>query len=170
MGPAKAQEITTEAAGRGTSMHSILEHHIKEEKKEIGSNLVHVKASKMANVIIKNGLLNLTECWGTEIPVYFPKIYAGTTDGAGLWKNSPAIFDFKQTNKHKRREWIDDYFLQLCAYSEAHNELHGTNIKTGVILMCTVDLEYQEFILAGEEFEKYRCQWWKRVELFYNLP
>ena len=170
MGPAKAQEITTEAAGRGTSMHSILEHYIKEEKKEIGSNLVHVKASKMANVIIENGLPNLTECWGTELPVYFPKIYAGTTDGAGLWKKSPAIFDFKQTNKPKRREWIDDYFLQLCAYSEAHNELHGTNIKTGVILMCTVDLEYQEFILDGAEFEKYRCNWWKRVELFYNLP
>ena len=118
--------------------------------------------------------------WGIEVPLYFPSIYAGTTDGAGIHLNEQAILDYKQTNKPKRREWIDDYFMQLCAYAEAHNELHGTKIKKGVVLMCVkpqldeqmnmvTQPEYQEFVLEGTEFEKYRTLWWKKVEQYYLL-
>jgi genome maintenance exonuclease 1 len=112
--------------------------------------------------------------------LYFPEVYAGTTDGAGIHLNQESILDYKQTNKPKKREWIDDYFLQLCAYAEAHNALHGTNIKKGVVLMCVKpDLDanhnivghpqYQEFVLEGAEFEKYRSLWWHRVEQYYLL-
>jgi genome maintenance exonuclease 1 len=94
--------------------------------------------------------------------------------------NEEAILDYKQTNKPKKREWIDDYFVQLCAYAEAHNELHGTKIRKGVILMCVkpqideqmnmlTQPEYQEFVLEGQEFEKYRNMWWKKVEQYYLL-
>jgi genome maintenance exonuclease 1 len=132
-------------------------------------------------VVIDQGITDrVTEFWGYEVPLYFPTVYAGTTDAAGLHLNEEAIIDYKQTNKPKKREWIDDYFLQLCAYAEAHNELHGTKIKKGVILMCvkptTDDMgnvlttpEYQEFVLEGNEFEKYRGLWWKRVEQYYML-
>jgi genome maintenance exonuclease 1 len=114
-----------------------------------------------------------------EVPLYFPGVYAGTTDCIGIHQNNESILDFKQSNKPKKEEWIDDYFLQLCAYSEAHNEVHGSKIKKGVILMCVKpDLDkdglmigkpkYQEFILEGEKFEKYRTMWWKRVEQYYQ--
>lgn len=169
VGAKKAQEITTEAAGVGTSMHAQLENYLLGNEKPIGGNLVHQTANPMAKAIIDSGLIHLNECWGTEIPLYFPRIYAGTSDGAGLWKGNPVIFDFKQTNRPKKREYIDDYFLQLAGYSEAHNEVHGTNIQTGVILMCSRALEYQEFILDGDQFKKYVNLWWKRVEQYYLL-
>jgi genome maintenance exonuclease 1 len=121
----------------------------------------------MAQQIIEQGLVKCNEYWGTEVPLYFPKIYAGTTDLCGVHDGSDAIMDHKQTNKLKRREWIDDYFVQLAAYANAHNEVHGTKIRKGVIFMCTADVVYQEFIIEGTEFDKYSDMWFKRVEQYY---
>ena len=180
VGVEKAQQITTEAANRGTRMHTYLEQYVKEGAiKEPGSNPYSWPSHAMAKVVVEKGLKIVSEFWGIEVPVYFPGIYAGTTDGAGIHLNEEAILDYKQTNKPKRREWIDDYFMQLCAYAEAHNELHGTKIKKGVILMCVKpDLdeqfniikppEYQEFVLEGAEFDRYRNLWWRKVEEYYT--
>lgn len=169
MGPAKAQEITTEAAGRGTRMHKWLEDYILTGILNTpGSNPYSIQSNAMAKTIIDQGLVNCDEYWGTEIPVYYPKIYAGTTDLAGVHQGAEAIMDFKQSNKVKRREWIDDYFIQLAAYSQSHDEVHGTKIRKGVILMCTPECVYQEFIIEGAEFQKYTDMWWKRVEEYYQ--
>ena len=181
VGEKKAQEITTEAANRGTRMHKYLEDYVRDGTlREPGTNPYSVQSHKMAKHVIEHGLVNVNEVWGVEVPLYYPGLYAGTTDGCGMHQNEAAILDYKQTNKPKKREWIDDYFVQLCAYAEAHNELHGTRIRKGVILMCVKpDLDekhnilgqpkYQEFVLEGAEFEKYRTMWWKKVEQYYVL-
>ena len=181
VGVEKAQQITTEAANRGTRMHTYLEDYVKHgEIKERTSNPYSWASHAMAHVVVEKGLKNVSEFWGIEVPLYFPGIYAGTTDGAGIHLNEESILDYKQSNKPKRREWIDDYFVQLCAYAEAHNELYGTKIRKGVILMCVkpdVDdqfniikpPEYQEFVLEGAEFDKYRDLWWRKVEQYYLL-
>ena len=181
VGTERAQQITTEAANRGTRMHTYLEKYIKEGTiPPKGSNPFSWPSYIMAETVIKQGLVNVQEFWGIEVPLYFPNVYAGTTDGAGIHLNEESILDYKQTNKPKRREWIDDYFMQLCAYAEAHNEVHGTRIKKGVVLMCVKpDLDanhnivgqpqYQEFVLEGAEFEHYRTLWWKKVEQYYLL-
>ena len=179
VGVEKAQQITTEAANRGTRMHTYLEDYVKTgEIKERTSNPFSWASHAMAHVVVEKGLHNVNEFWGIEVPLYFPGIYAGTTDGAGIHLNEESILDYKQTNKPKRREWIDDYFIQLCAYAEAHNELHGTKIRKGVVLMCvkpdideqfniTKPPAYQEFVLEGAEFDKYRDLWWRRLEQYY---
>lgn len=169
MGPAKAQEITTEAAGRGTRMHKYLEDYVLTGSLgSPGSNPYSKQANSMAAAIINQGLVHCDEFWGTEIPVYLPKIYAGTTDLAGIHKGAEAIMDHKQTNKPKKREWIDDYFIQLTAYAAAHDELHGTKIRKGVIFMCDPTCAYQEFVLEGAEFQKYSDMWFARVEQYYT--
>jgi genome maintenance exonuclease 1 len=180
VGTEQAQKITTEAANRGTRMHTYLEHYVLAGAiKPEPSNPFAKPSHAMAKVVINEGLVKVDEFWGMEVPLYFPGIYAGTTDCVGIHQASESILDFKQTNKPKREEWIDDYFLQLCAYAEAHNEVHGSKIKKGVILMCVKpDLDkdglmtgkprYQEFILEGERFEKYRTLWWRRVEEYYK--
>ncbi len=179
VGHAQAQAITTEAANRGTRMHSYLEHYVKTgEIKPAGTNPYAWASHVMAQTVIDQGLKNVTEFWGVEIPLYFPGLYAGTTDGAGLHLGDEAILDYKQTNKPKRREWIEDYFLQLVAYALAHNEVHGTRIRKGVVLMCvkpevdgqfniTKPPEYQEFVLESQDFDHWEQQWWKRLELYY---
>ena len=180
VGHDKAQAITTEAANRGTRMHTYLENYIKTgELKDRGTNPFSWPSHAMAKVVINEGLKNVNEFWGIEIPLYFPSIYAGTTDGVGIHLGNECILDYKQTNKPKKREWIDDYFTQLCAYAEAHNELYGTKISKGVVLMCVkpeIDAnnqiitqpQYQEFIIEGVEFQKYRSIWWERVERYYQ--
>lgn len=168
VGVQKAQEITTEAAGRGTRMHKWLENYIKTGATgEPGSNPYSIQSHQMAQSIIRQGLVKCNEYWGTEVPLYFPKIYAGTTDLCGIHDGAEAIMDHKQTNKPKKREWIDDYFVQLTAYANAHNEVHGTSIRKGVIFMCSADNDYQEFIIEGTEFDKYTDMWFKRVEQYY---
>ena len=168
VGVQKAQEITTEAAGRGTRMHKWLEDYIKTGVlNEPGSNPYSLQSHKMAQSIINQGLSKCSEWWGTEVPLYYPKIYAGTTDLVGIHDGNEAIMDHKQTNKLKKREWIDDYFVQLAAYANAHNEVHGTKIRKGVIFMCSAANEYQEFILEGPEFVKYSDIWFNRVEKYY---
>lgn len=169
VGPANAQVITTEAAGVGTVMHKMLEEHCLGIPKPPGSNTVQKIAHPMAQQIILNGLVHMNEVWGTEIPLYFPSLYAGTTDLAGVWKGNESILDFKQTNKPKKEEWIEDYKIQLCAYAAAHNEIHGTNIRQGVVLMCSRACEYQEFVIAGADFDYWTGQWWDKVESYYKM-
>jgi genome maintenance exonuclease 1 len=174
VGHERAQQITTEAANRGTRMHTYLERYVKQD--EIGdfpSNPFAQPSWFMAAEVILKGLGNVDEYWGCEVPLYYSGLYAGTTDCVGIWKGQPAIMDFKQTNKPKKREWIDDYFLQLAAYAAAHNDTHGTDIKTGVILMCAKPAdenaapEYQEFVLEPKDFQHWSDQWMRRVAQYY---
>ncbi len=170
IGQEKAQAITTEAANRGTRMHKFLEDYIKGiPLNESITNPYAQQSQKMAKIVIAQGMCNVSEVWGSEVPLYFPELYAGTTDCVGVHQDDEAILDFKQTNKPKKREYIDDYFIQLTAYALAHNEVHGTNIRKGVILMCSKDFEYQEFILEPKDFDYWTERWLKRVEEYYGL-
>jgi genome maintenance exonuclease 1 len=174
VGHERAQQITTEAANRGTRMHTYLERYVKSDDiGELPSNPFAQPSWFMAAKVILEGLQHADEYWGSEVPLYYSGLYAGTTDLVGVWKGAPAIMDFKQTNKPKKREWIEDYFLQLAAYAEAHNDTYGTAINTGVILMCAKpateieDPVYQEFILEPKDYAYWRDQWMRRVELYY---
>jgi genome maintenance exonuclease 1 len=169
VGEKKAQEIVTEAANRGTRMHTFLENYIKGETlSESLSNPYAQQSLDMAKIVIAEGFPKIQEVWGSEVPLYFPELYAGTTDCCGMHDGDESILDFKQTNKPKKLEYITDYFLQLTAYALAHNEVHGTNIRKGVILMCSKDFEYQEFILEPKDFDYWTEEWCKRVEQYYK--
>ncbi len=171
VGEKKAQEITTEAASRGTRMHTYLENHIKGVAlPDSVSNPYAQQSLDMARKVIAEGFPKVKEVWGSEVPLYFPELYAGTTDCCGVHDGDESILDFKQTNKPKKLEWIEDYFLQLTAYALAHNEIHGTNIRKGVILMCSKDYEYQEFILEPKDFDYWTNRWCDRVSQYYKLP
>jgi ATP-dependent exoDNAse (exonuclease V) beta subunit len=178
VGEQQAQKIVTEAANRGTRMHAYLEQYIlQDDMKPLPDNPFAHPSWFMAAEVILKGLCNVDEFWGTEVPVYYSGLYAGTTDCLGVWKGRPAIMDFKQSNKVKKREYIGDYFLQLAAYAAAHNETYGTNIRDGVILMAVQPKqledgtfstpEYLEFEVSGDAFDHWSQEWMKRVELYY---
>ena len=170
VGHVRAQEITTQAASTGTRMHKFLEDYIQTgEWPTPGSNPYSIHANKMANVIKEHGLTHLTEIWGIEVALYIPQIYAGTTDCIAKYKNNLSIIDYKQSNKPKKKEWIDDYFLQLVLYAMAHNDMYNTNINEGHIFMCTQSLEYQQFDLWPDEFDYWKHRAWDRVYQYYSL-
>jgi hypothetical protein len=178
VGEQRAQQIVTEAANRGTRMHAYLESYaLTDDMKELPTNPYAHPSWFMAAEVIMKGLVNVDEFWGVEVPVYYSGLYAGTTDCIGVWKGRPAIIDFKQSNKVKKREYIGDYFIQLAAYAAAHNDTHGTEIDTGVIMMAVqpkllengtfTTPEYLEFVIEKEEFKYWTDEWMKRVELYY---
>jgi genome maintenance exonuclease 1 len=163
IGEDKAQKILTEASGLGNGMHKNLENYI------LGSDMSGtLMARALAKVIIKNGLCKVDEVWGTEVSLYSKELYAGTTDLVGLWEGVPSIMDFKNSLKDKRREWIEDYFMQLAAYSLSHNEMYGTNISQGVVMIATREAKYQEFIIKGDEFKHYEIMWANKVCAYYD--
>ena len=167
VGEAAATRIVDEAGIRGTAMHKILENYILKEG-YIALTSVGRKAHNMAMRIIEQGLCNITEYFGLEATLFYPGLYAGATDMIATHKGEMAIVDFKQTNKPKKREWIEDYCLQLAAYAMAHDYVHKTNITKGVIMMCSKDNYYQEFVIEGNEFKKYTFKWIDKIDKYYE--
>ena len=166
VGEKKAQEIVTEAANVGTIMHNMLESWSLNEE-YTGTNMLQAKM--MADTVIKNIEPDIDEVWGSEVNLCYPGLYAGTTDLVGIYKGRPTIMDFKQTNRPKKREWIDDYYMQAAAYGMAHNEVFGTKIEHTAIFMCSRDCDWQLWEAGPEEFKVWEEKWAKRVEEFYNL-
>ena len=168
VGNVEAQKVVTTAANRGTSMHTILEHYITGQHyldlTDVGKN-----AHSMAQTVFEKGIKDkISEYYATEATLFYPDLYAGATDMVAVHEGKDSIIDYKQSNRPKKREWVEDYCLQLAAYATAHNAVYGTDIQKGVIMMCTPDNYYQEFIIEGEELKKYMHEFLKRTDQYYN--
>ena len=168
VGKVEADRIRDQAAKRGTAMHSYLETYLQGGKildlRDVGR-----EASSMAETIIEKGFPELEEIWGVECTLHYPGLYAGQTDLCGIYQGRESIVDFKQTNKPKKVEWIEDMFLQLVAYATAHDYIYGTKIEQGVILMCTPDNFFQRFIVNGSEFREWKWKWLQKISDYYEL-
>ena len=168
VGMFEAERIKNTAATRGTLMHSHLEYHLN------GQGLLDLsdsgrEARDMAQKIIDEGLKDLETIWGNEVVLYYPELYAGQTDVVGIYQGRDSIIDFKNSNKPKRDEWIEDYYLQGALYAAAHDCIYGTEIEQTVILICTPDLFFQRFIVNGDRFRHYKSEALKRVDKYYQL-
>ena len=126
-------------------------------------------AKAMADVIIEKGLPDMSEVWGSEVTLYYPGLYAGQTDLVGTYDYEDSIVDFKQSNRPKRKEWIEDYFMQLAAYAMAHNTIYKTEITQGVILLCTPDKYFQKFQIKGQEFIRCQHKFLEKVDQYYKM-
>ena len=166
-GAQAADRIKDIAAIRGTSMHTYLEGYITDQR-HLDLTALGKEAGRMADIIIRSGLGDLEEIWGTEVTLYYPGLYAGATDVAGIYNGRESIIDFKQTNKPKRREWIEDYFIQLAAYAMAHNHVYDTQIQQGVILMCSKDGFFQKFVVSDKEFKEYKYAFLEKVDYYHQ--
>ena len=167
VGEETAEKIKNEAASRGTAMHKYLEDLILGQK-SLDLTPVGVEATKMAEIIVERGLNDCSEVYGIEATLYYPGLYAGSVDLIANYKDTLSIIDFKQTNKPKQREWIGDYFLQMAAYGMAHDAVYGTSIEQGVIMMCSKDGYYQQFVIEGEEFRDAKHKFLGRLDEFYS--
>ena len=169
VGAAEANRIKNDASSRGTSMHSHLEKYL---LGQLNLELIEEEASKskkMADEIIEQGIKGkLSEIYGIEATLYYPGKYAGTCDAVGVYEGQETIIDFKQSNKPKKEEWIEDYYLQLGAYSLAHNIVHNSKITQGIVLLCTVDNLFQDFRIQGEKLEEYQNKFLEKVEQYYH--
>lgn len=164
VGEKKASRAKEEGLALGTLVHTHIENHIMGIPRPRGNNLIRMQAERMATQIIEKALPKVDEVWGQEVAMYMPGIYAGTTDLVGIYEGVPAIMDHKNAKKMRSRDMIEDYFCQLAAYTMAHNEVYGTDIKKGVIFMVDRELNFQEFLLEGLEMERFKVQFLTRLE------
>ena len=167
VGEKEANRIRDEAARRGTAMHEFLEMYLHGEKLLDWSSEGQA-ARGMARTIIEQGLKELKEIWGAEVTLFYPGLYAGQTDLCGIYTGRESIIDFKQTNRPKKKEWVEDYFLQLAAYAMAHDIIYNTCVDQGVILMCSKDGFFQKFTSTGKEFTGYKHKFLRRIDKFYR--
>jgi hypothetical protein len=168
VGHEEAERIKNLSSKRGTSMHKFLEKYIQgtgyEDLTEIG-----VQAKPMAQKIIDIGLTPISLYYGSEVMLHYPGLYAGATDLVCLHNDLETIVDFKQANKPKKEEWIEDYYLQIAAYAMAHDYVYGSKIRQGIIMVCTPDCYYQEFKFADGELRAWKHKFLKRLDNYYEL-
>ena len=168
VGEQQAERIKNLSSKRGTSMHKFLEHHILGTGYDDLTGLGQ-EAKTMAEKIIDVGLTPVEEYYGSEVTLYYPGLYAGSTDLVCLHNGMETVVDFKQANRPKKKEWIEDYYLQIAAYAMAHDYVHDSRIQQGVIMVCTPDLYYQEFVVSGAELRRYKHSFLKRLDMYYDL-
>ena len=169
VGEAEATRISTESAGLGTKVHNSLEKYVLGEEWEIkGNNHISIMAKTMVDEMVDKGLSQVDEMWGVEVGLIATGLYAGTADGIGMFNGEPSIIDFKTAKKIKKREWIEDYFLQGCAYALAHNEMFESKIKQVAILMIDREGKYADFVIEGNEFEEFCEKWADRLATYYS--
>lgn len=167
VGEQKAEQIKNEAALVGTHMHMVMDRMIAARDLPRPTSWQMLKGYEMGYRLINTFFPQIEEIWGSETALYYPDRYAGTADMVCVYRGKPSIVDFKQSNKPKKREWIEDYFHQLAAYALAHDIVHGTNIENAAVMMSVQDGSTQEFTTAGREFQQYKQAWLQRVEQFY---
>ena len=168
VGEAEAERIKTSSANRGTSMHKYLENYVLDTGYEDLTEMGQL-AKTMAQKVIEEGLAPVDGYFGSEVTLYYPGLYAGSTDLVGLHNGQESIIDFKQSNRPKRIDWIEDYFMQIAAYAMAHDYVHGSKIQQGVIMICTPDLYYQEFKIEGLQLRKWKHEFLKRLDQYFEL-
>ncbi len=169
VGDKEADRIRDEATSLGTLMHEHLERFVCGLSRPKGNNHIRILASNMADQIIERGLVNVNEVWGLEVSLFYPGLYAGTSDLCGVHKGENAIIDYKTANKMKTRQMIEDYFLQLAAYIMCHNNQFDSKIQKGTIFMVDRNLNFQEFVLEGSDLDQATERWLNRLQLYYAL-
>ena len=168
VGDKEADRIMNLSSVRGTAMHKYLESYITEVGYEDLTD-TGKQAKTMAEKVVELGLAAIDEYYGSEVTMYYPGLYAGQTDLVCIHDGKDTIVDFKQANRPKREEWIDDYKLQIAAYAMAHDYVYNSTIEKGVIMVCTPDLYYQEFIIEGVELRNWKHKFLKRLNMYHDL-
>ena len=169
VGEEEANRIIKQSTDIGTMVHEALELYLNEQEwRNFSDNQDGVLAERMTEKFIESGLNSITEVWGLEVGLILDGLYAGTADCVGKINGVPSLIDFKTARKMKKREWIEDYFLQCCAYANAHNVMFDTDINQIVILMIDRNLIFQEFIVKPTEFKILTKLWKKKLIEFHN--
>tara|TARA_B100001113_G_scaffold20504_1_gene15171 strand:- start:2349 stop:3017 length:669 start_codon:yes stop_codon:yes gene_type:complete len=169
IGPAQADAIVQESTLIGSAVHEAIENYLLGQSwNEFTEDRSGYLAKSISSKFISSCLDGIEEVWGLESGLILDGLYAGTADCIGIYKGSPAIIDFKTAKKLKRKDWIEDYFLQCSAYANAHNVMFQTTIKDLVILMVDRDLLFKEFHIKNNEFSLYTDKWKKRLIKFHN--
>lgn len=154
LGPEEAERQAKKAANRGTGVHSTTEAYLLNED-NYGTKATGGQISLFQS--IKKYLNNIDNVVGLELPLYSRTFgLAGRCDCIAEYNGVPSIIDFKTSKKPKKKEWIEDYFIQASFYSFAFEELTGYKITNIVIIIANEDG-------TSDVFTEKRAEWLKEL-------
>ena len=161
VGYQKAQQISTQACKRGTSIHTAINYFLegKELPEDVPDNLYWHSIEPVLESVSQVHLL--------ESAVYHQEQgYAGRLDCVGEWQGELCVFDWKTASKPKKLEWITDYCLQVTAYTAAVNNLYHVQIDRALIAIALEEHPAQLFLLDEEALSLYWQQFLVRLRLW----
>ena len=179
VGEEKANAISRAATTRGTSMHKLCERYLKNEDVDApmptgdeDADFLEVltgdwNAGQLMFAHIRPGLDKLDNIRVLESALYSHAIgIAGTVDCIAEHNGELAVVDFKTSKRPKKREMIQDYFLQGCFYAMAYHERTGEIVKKIVIMISVQDGTLQEYEIRGSEIVEYCKKLFERKSTF----
>ena len=144
VGVEEANKISTTAAKRGTAVHQICEDYLNNKPDHInGAMPDSVEMFSSLSPILDNSLGTI---YAQEVAMFSHRLgVAGRVDCIAEWDDTLSIIDFKTSNKPKRIEWINDYFMQCAGYAAMYYEMTDIPIKDVVVAIMVVGEEPQIF-------------------------
>ena len=146
VGAQQAAIISGKAARRGTAFHWCVEDYLKNqeingEHKEKNFLAYHMfmESKKYLDDNIDQVVLQEQAMYSDIFKV------AGRCDMIGVWNNELAVVDFKTTTTMKKREWLEDYFIQCSAYASMYEEHTGEAVDQIIIFMVAEDGQIEIF-------------------------
>lgn len=161
IGVEKAEQITSQACRRGTSVHTAINYFLagKQLPEDVEENLYWQSIEPTLKLVSRVHLL--------ESAIYHSEQeYAGRFDCLGEWQGNLCVFDWKTATKPKKLEWITDYCLQITAYTAAINYLYKVQIDQALIAIALEDQPAQLFQLDSQALGDYWEQFLARLRLW----
>jgi len=193
VGEAKANEISTKSANRGTVMHQMIEYFLLSPCTDRGDRLRDAQ-SKTAAFVQEKGFTDEEDTigrklfynfynWGSfddiaevvsiEETLHSTKAggYAGRVDTIYRKKTGELVIsDYKTSRKPKKTEWIENYFMQAAAYYVAYWEMTGEQPDGCEIWISNEeDAEPQIFSMDRPMIRGHAHSFLKLVKEFHRL-
>ena len=159
VGEEQANKISRKASTRGTKLHTMMEDYLMNVE-DFALNKMPTTLSLFLDVqpYVDN---NVEEVYGIEYPLYSDRLKAaGTTDLICSYQGKPSIVDYKTSNKPKKEQWIENYFVQSTAYSLMCKERYDFDIEQIVIIIAVDNDSPQVFIKNPNDYVR------RTIEIF----
>ena len=165
IGQEEAQKITSSASSVGTRLHKIIRQHLNQEAVEIPEDLEGYWRSLLPVISEVETVLLV------EGAVWHPDGFLGFPDALVVRRGQLCLCDWKTARKPKRREWIEDYCLQVAAYAAAVDWVYREQeiqVEQAVVAIALNETKAQIFQLTSKELKSYQQQFQQRLALFYD--
>ncbi|MGK7892357.1 MAG: hypothetical protein AB4372_01570 [Xenococcus sp. (in: cyanobacteria)] len=169
VGETEADRIRQESCDRGTAIHKAIEQYLSNQTITIKDEYMELFGKFLPL------LDDIQDVKFIEKDTYHPSGYGGTVDLQASYKKTLTIFDWKTSRKPKKRAYIKDYILQICAYIQALNWQYGLNIEQGIIAIAVVPNEevelaekdkFQIFKITPQQYQRDLFEFDARLKLY----
>lgn len=146
----KNQQRRDDGAARGTAIHDSIERLLNNDA-EWDSDLTMQYRSLVS--VMMNSLERIDNVHCLEEPLFSTNLQlAGRVDCIAEFDNKLSVIDFKGAYFPRKKEWIQNYFMQATAYAIMFQEMYGIVVPQIVIIIGCEDGICQTFVESPMDY------------------